>query len=121
MKAEIYLQPDNRHHLIITLNPLEEIYVRPSCRDLKALLSGNADFVEYGCYSKEAKRAYRKIAELFRAGKVEEVIIRSYAVKPKIEIKANPKDINIEDGIKCKIKVGTKTIIIGLHKLEVIE
>ena len=100
MIARYIIQPDDRNHLVITKTEksvLSIIDTRITTLEFAELLEGRCDFVKYGVYSEEAKEEYRKIAKLFKDGKIDKVIIESYVgVEPEFRIEAKPSEIKIE-------------------------
>jgi len=118
MIAQYFIQPDDRNHLIILRTEKSKFpiaYVRVSTPQFRELLRGSCEFVEHGAYCEEAKEEYRMIAEFFKSGKIDKVIIEPYVgAEKEFKIEAKPNEIRIEEsGITRRIYVRGKVITIN--------
>ena len=69
--ALLCIQGDGRCHVRV-----KDIYERVELRELSQLMQGNYKFVEEGCYSDEAKKTLKELAELLP--KVKRWVITAY-------------------------------------------
>ncbi len=99
MYALYLIQPDDANHLIVYDEKGRRVaYIRPNARELKCLLRGDANFVESGAWSEEAKKEYKKVAQLFKEGRIEYIVFKNYAgVERKFEYKVRPENVEIRE------------------------